>query len=427
MGLPLSPGDIAAINERTEGWVAGLQLAALSLQGRDDLPTIHKIIHAFSGQQPNVLSYLTDEVLAYQPLAVQEFLLATSVLERFNADLCNAVTGYNNGQAMLELLDASNFFLLAIDEQEKWYRYYHLFADLLRYRLQHTYPEREPELHLRACKWYEQHGMIVEAITHALASGSMEYAANIIEEHTWSLIWQQNDNAVASWLAQLPACVFTTRPALCYLRAWSRFASADLDAAEQALQQAEHIWQEARNMAMLGRIHDFRAYMALLCENGVLALCHAQQTLLLANNHHKQLYASALTALGGAYLLMGEIAWARMALNEGYLLSQKSGNLFAMQLATIYLGKVSIVQGNLRLAHQIYQQLLSEIGETQTRFSANAHMQLAKIYREWNDIPAAYEHWEQAMHIIKQGKHEDFVSTECSILAAQLAWIHGEH
>ena len=118
------------INERTEGWVAGLQLAALSLQGWDDPPTISKIINAFSGQQPNVLYYLTDEVLTYQPIEVQEFLLATSILERTNADLCDAVTGQNNGQAMLERLDASNFFLLVIDEQEKWYRYYHIFADL---------------------------------------------------------------------------------------------------------------------------------------------------------------------------------------------------------------------------------------------------------------------------------------------------------
>ena len=211
MGFPLSTADIATINERIEGWAAGLQLAALSLQGWDDPTTIHKLINAFDGQQRSVLYYLTDEVLAYQPTAVQDFLLATSVLERMNADLCDAVTGQNNGQAMLEQLEAANLFLLVVDEQEKWYRYYHLFADLLRYRLQRTYPERESELHLHACIWYEQHGMIVEAVTHALASGSMQRAADIIEEHTWSLIWQQNDSVVYSWLTQLPESVFTTR------------------------------------------------------------------------------------------------------------------------------------------------------------------------------------------------------------------------
>ena len=432
MGLPLSPADIAAINERTEGWVAGLQLAALSLQGWDDPPSINKIIHAFSGQQRNVLYYLTDEVLAYQPVAVQEFLLATSVLERMNADLCDAVTRQNNGQAMLELLDASNFFLLVVDEQERWYRYYHLFADLLRYRLQHIYPEREPELHLRACNWYEQHGMIVEAITHGLASGSMERAATIIEEHTWSLIWQQNDSVVYSWLAQLTESaesvfIFSTRPALCYLHAWTLYIRADLEASEQALKQAEHIWQKEKNNAMLGHIHNFRAYMALLCENGVLALSHAQQTLALANGDDKQLQASALVALGGAYLLMGEKARARTALSEGYYQSQKSGNIVANCMATMYLGKAYIVQGNLRIAHQTYQQMLSEIGETQAWYSADAHVQLAKIYREWNDIAAAYEHWEQAMHIIKKSRREGFASTESSILAAQLAWIRGKH
>lgn len=427
MGLPVSTADIATINDRTEGWAAGLQLAVLSLQGWDDPTTIHKFISTFSGQQHSVLYYLTDEVLAYQPIAVQDFLLATSVLERMNADLCDAVTGQNNGQAMLEQLEAANLFLLVVDEQEKWYRYYHLFADLLRYRLQRTYPERESELHLRACIWYEQHGMIVEAVTHALASGSMQRAADLIEEHTWSLIWQQNDSVVYSWLTQLPESVFTTRPALCYLRAWILYARADLEASEQALEQAEDLWREQKNNAMLSRIHDFRAYVALLCANGAQTLSHAQQTLALTNGNDMPLRASALVALGGAYLLMGEIVQARTILSEGYRLSQKSGNLVSMQLATMYLGKAYIVQGNLRTAYQTYQQMLAEIGEIQAWYSADAHVQLAKIYREWNDIAAAYKHWEQALHIIEKSRREGFGSTESSILAAQLAWIRGEH
>lgn len=427
MGLPLSMANIAALNECTEGWVAGLQLAALSLQGWSDPTTITQIIHAFSGQQSSVLYYLTDEVLAYQPTAVQDFLLATSVLERMNADLCDAVTGQNNGQAMLEQLDAANLFLLVVDEQEKWYRYYHLFADLLRYRLRHTYPELESELHLRACTWYERHGMIVDAVTHALAAGAMEHAADLIEEHTWSLIWQHNESVVYSWLVQLPSSVFTTRPALCYLWAWILYVRADIHASERALEQAEYLWQQEKNNTMLSRIHDFRAYVALLCENGAQTMSHAQQTLALANGNDISLHASALVALGGAYLLMGQIAQARTALSEGYRLSQKSGNIVSMQLATMYLGKSYVVQGNLRAAYQAYQQMLAEIGELQAWYSADAHIQLAKIYREWNDIEAAHKHWKQALHIIEKGRPEGFVSTESSILAAQLAWIRGEH
>ena len=427
MGLPLSMADIATINERTEGWAAGLQLAALSLQRWDNPTTISKLINTFSSQQPNMLHYLTDEVFAYQPTEIQDFLLATSVLESMNADLCDAVTGQNNGQAMLEELDAANLFLLTVDEQSKWYRYYRLFSDLLYHRLQYTYPEFEHELHLRACTWYEQHGMIVEAVTHALASDAMERAADIIEEHTWSLTWQPNDSLVYSWLAQLPESVFTTRPALCYLYAWILYASADIEASEQALKQAEHLWQEEKNNAMLSRIHDFRAYMALLCQNGAQTLSNAQQTLALANRDDKQLHASALVTLGGAYLLMGEIVRAHTALSEGHHLSQKSGNIISMQLASIYLGKAYIVQGNLRMAHQTYQQMLSEIGKIQAWYSADTHLQLAKIYREWNDIAAAYEHWKQAMCIIEKSGREGFASTESSILAAQLAWIRGEH
>ncbi len=427
MGLSLSMADIATLDACIEGWVAGLQLAALSLQGRRDSATITKIINAFSGQQSSVLYYLTDEVFACQPPAVQDFLLATSVLERMNVDLCDAVTRKNNGQVMLELLDASNLFLLVVDEQEKWYRYYHLFTDLLRYRLRHTYPELEPELHLRACTWYEQHGMIVEAVTHALASGAMEHAANLIEEHTWSLIWPQNDSVVYSWLVQLPPSIFTTRPALCYLWAWVLYVRADIQASKRALEQAEYLWRQEKNNAMLARIHDFRAHVALLCGNSAQTMSHAQQTLALANGHDISLHASALVTLGGAYLLMGEIVQARTALSEGYRLSQKSGNIVSMQLATIYLGKVYIVQGNLRAAYQTYQQMLAEIGELQAWYSADAYVQLAKIYQEWNDIAAAHKHWKQALHIIEKGRPEGFVSTESSILAAQLAWIRDEH
>jgi LuxR family maltose regulon positive regulatory protein len=427
MELPLSMADIAALNERTEGWAAGLQLAALSLQGWSDPATIHKIIDAFSGQQPSVLNYLTDEVLAYQPTAVQDFLLTTSVLDRMHADLCDAVTGQNNGQAMLEQLDAANLFLLVVDEQERWYRYYHLFSDLLRYRLQHTYPDLVPDLHLRACIWYQRHGMIVEAVTHALACDAIERAADIIEEHTWSLIWQENDSVVSSWLTQIPQSVFTTRPTLCYLQAWILYARADIQASERVLEQAEYLWRQQKNYAMLSRIHDFRAYVALLCENGAQTLSHAQQTLALANGNDLSLHASALVALGSAYLLMGEIVRARTVLSEGYRLSQKSGNIVSMQLATMYLGKSYIVQGNLRTAHQTYWQMLAEIGEIHTWYSANAHVQLAKIYREWNDIAAAYRHWEQALHIIEKSRREGFGSIESSILAAQLAWVRGEH
>lgn len=427
MGLPLSTGDIALINERTEGWAAGLQLAALSLQGWDNPTTISKIIDGFSGQQRSVLCYLTDEVFAYQSTEVQDFLLATSVLECMNADLCDAVTGQNNGQAMLEQLEASNLFLLAIDDQKKWYRYYHIFTSLLRYQLKLIYPDLEPELHLRACTWYEQHGMIVEAVNHALASGAIERAANIIEEHTWSLIWQQNENTVYSWLTQLPQSVFTTRPVLCYLRAWILYVRADIQASERALEQAEYLWQQEKNNAMLSRIHDFRAYVALLCENGAQTLSHARQTLALVNAKDQSLHASALVALGGAYLLMGKLVRARAALSEGYHLSQKSDNLVSMQLSTLYLGKLYLVQGNLRAAHQTYQQMLAEIGEMQVWYSADARLQLAKIYLEWNDITTAYKYWEQALSIIERNKRESFGSTESSILAAQLAWIRGEH
>src|SRR6266849_1844738 len=165
MGLHLTPQDVATLQTRTEGWIAGLQLAALSLQGR---PTVSDFLPAFTGSHRFVLDYLSEEVLSRQPASVQTFLLHTSILERLCGSLCDAVTGLEKSQAMLEALDRANLFVAALDDERQWYRYHHLFADLLRSRLHQTVPVLVPELHRRASTWYEQHDLIVEAVHHAL-------------------------------------------------------------------------------------------------------------------------------------------------------------------------------------------------------------------------------------------------------------------
>src|SRR5437868_1502657 len=178
MGLALSADDVAALEDRTEGWIAGLQLAALSMQGHQDAPGF---IQAFAGDHRYIVDYLVDEVLQRQPEDVRGFLLQTSILDRLHGPLCNAVTGQEGGTAQLEALERGNFFVVPLDEQRHWYRYHHLFADVLSAHLLAEQPEQVPMLHRRASEWYEQNGSTADAIRHALAAKDFGRAADLVE------------------------------------------------------------------------------------------------------------------------------------------------------------------------------------------------------------------------------------------------------
>jgi len=180
--LPISPDDVRTLENRTEGWITGLQLAAVAMQGLEQHDQIARFIHSFSGSHRYVIDYLVDEVLDQQTLQVQEFLLQTSILDRMIAPLCNVVAGREDSQAILERLEAANLFLIPLDSERRWYRYHHLFVDLLRQRLHQTQPERLPILHRRASEWYEQKGFVDEAIDHALRGEYFEWAAYLIED-----------------------------------------------------------------------------------------------------------------------------------------------------------------------------------------------------------------------------------------------------
>src|SRR5579875_3719952 len=197
MGLPLSSDDVAALEGRTEGWIAGLQLAALSMQGHQDVPGF---IRTFAGDNRYIVDYLVDEVLQRQPEDVRAFLLQTSILDRLHGPLCNAVTGLENGSARLVSLERGNFFVVPLDEQRHWYRYHHLFGQVLLAHLLAEQPERVPALHQRASRWYEQNGSIADAIRHALAAEDFGRAADLIELQTMSLLQSRQEATVLAWL-----------------------------------------------------------------------------------------------------------------------------------------------------------------------------------------------------------------------------------
>src|SRR6266702_5440951 len=209
MGLSLSAEDIAALEDRTEGWIAGLQLAALSMQGHQDVPGF---IRAFAGDHRYILDYLVEEVLQRQPAPVRSFLLQTAILDRLHGPLCDAVTGQAEGNARLEALERGNFFVVPLDDKRQWYRYHHLFAEVLRAHLMAEQPEQASTLHRRASEWYEQNGSVADAIRHALEAFDFERAAGLVERAVPEMRRSRQEATVLGWLKALPDELLQVRP-----------------------------------------------------------------------------------------------------------------------------------------------------------------------------------------------------------------------
>jgi len=277
--LDLSPADVAALEERTEGWIAGLQMAAISMQARKQAQgtaDLTGFVQAFTGSHRFVLDYLIEEVLNQQPPDVHEFLLKTSILERLSAPLCDAVTDRTDSQAMLTRLDRANLFLVPLDDKRRWYRYHHLFADLLRSRLQME-PDESPQLHRRASEWYERNGFIAEAVSHAFAGGDIEHVARLAAANALAMVDHGELTTLAQWLAQwdaraLPTQLTRSQPWLHVARAWVLAYTGPLDRIEALLGDAENSLppsdRNADECRLAGHAATIRAYIAWLRNEG---------------------------------------------------------------------------------------------------------------------------------------------------------------
>ncbi|MDQ5811408.1 MAG: helix-turn-helix transcriptional regulator, partial [Actinomycetota bacterium] len=236
MGLSLSAEDIAALETRTEGWIAGLQLAALSMRGREDVASF---IRAFAGDNRYIVDYLVEEVLQRQPERIRSFLLQTSILDRLNGPLCDAVTGQEEGNARLEALERGNFFVVPLDDKRKWYRYHHLFADVLNAQLMAEQPDQVSTLHRRASEWYEQNGSAADAIRHALAAEDFERAADLVELAVPEMRRSRQEATLLGWLKALPDELFRCRPVLSVSYAGALLAGGEVEGVEDRLRDAE--------------------------------------------------------------------------------------------------------------------------------------------------------------------------------------------
>ncbi|HEX8599999.1 MAG TPA: LuxR C-terminal-related transcriptional regulator [Chloroflexia bacterium] len=412
MGLDLSAQDIDALESRTEGWIAGLQLAAISLRGHQ-APT--SFVKSFTGSHHFVMDYLVEEVLQQQPESVQTFLLRTSILDRLCGSLCDAVLleASAAGQETLEYLERSNLFIVPLDDERRWYRYHHLFADLLRQRLHQrsassTRDGRDVvvELHIRASQWFEDNGLDIEAFQHAAAANDIDRAERLIDGKGIPLHFRGAVTTIINWLDSLPATVLNARPSLWWRHASLLLVNGQSTGVEEKLQAAEAALQgteaDEATQYLIGQIAAARATLALTRYDVETMLTQSHRALEHLHPKHLTLRANAYWTLGFACLLQGDRAAARQYLAESISLSQASRSVFTLILATIGLGQVQEFENQLHQAAETYRQILQLAGDQPLQIIAEAHLGLARVLYEWNDLEAAEEHARQSLQLARQ-------------------------
>jgi len=414
MGLGLTPEHIATLESRTEGWIAGLQLAALSMRGRED---ISGFLAAFAGSQHFILDYLVEEVLQRQPESIQTFLLRTSILDRMTGPLCDAVLGEmspTSGQETLDYLEHANLFIVPLDDRRQWYRYHHLFGEFLRSRLNQVQPERVAELHRRAAEWYEQgaaslgdKGLAIDAIRHALAAEDFERAAHLIEQHARETLMRGETSTLQGWLRALPEALVHARPYLGLARAWGLVIAGQLGTAEPYVQEAIRLAAPA-DVKIQGEAAAISAFMATLRGDVPRAIQFARRALECLPTDDLFLRGISALNLGMAYDISEDIAAASQAYTEARAIGRAAGNSLLSLMAMVQLADLKVQQGQLRAAGDIYRQairLASRPGK-QLPFTGIAYASLGRLLYEWNDLEDAAQclttcielgrHWESA-------------------------------
>jgi LuxR family maltose regulon positive regulatory protein len=421
MGLNLSTEEIAALEDRTEGWIAGLQLAALSMQGHQD---IAGFIRAFAGDHRYIVDYLMEEVLQRQSESVRSFLLQTSILDRLSGPLCDAVIGQPGSQPRLEALQRGNFFLIPLDEKRHWYRYHHLFADVLRMHLISEQPDLVPVLHRRGSTWYEQNGSAADAIRHALAAGDFERAAGLIELAAPDLHRNRQEATVLGWMRALPEDVFRARPVLSILYVGALMSNGQIAGVEARLRDAER-WLEVisradeqpRDMIVVneeefrrlpGSIAMYRAGLALALGDLPEAMTYAGRVFDLAPQDDHRGRGAAAALLGLAFWTGGDLEAAHRSFAEGMAQLQMAGNISDAVGGVLALADIRIAQGRLHEAMRTYEralQLAREHGTPKLRGTADMYVGMSELERERNDLRAAMQFLLRSQ---EQGEHTGF-------------------
>ncbi|MEO8511226.1 MAG: LuxR C-terminal-related transcriptional regulator [Chloroflexota bacterium] len=404
-GLDLAASDVATLEARTEGWIAALQLAALSIQGRDDAA---RFIAGFAGDDRLVVDYLVEEVLQRQTDDVRAFLLDTSILDRLTGPLCDAVTGHSGGRGTLEALDRANLFVVPLDANRRWYRYHHLFADVLRARLLDERPEAITELHRRASEWFERNGERDRAIRHALAGENSERAAHLIELALPDLRRGRQDATLRRWLEALPREIFRNRPVLSEGYIGALMSNGELNDVDDLLDDAERwldpgartgsemvVVDESAFARLPSAIAMYRAARAQLHGDREGTLAHARRGLELAGDDDPIGRGGAAGFLALAHWATGDLEVAHDYWTDAMVSLNRAGYTVSATACMRPLAEIRAAQGRLRDARRTYErglELATAKNGSALRGAADMHTGLAELSLESNDLDAAADH-----------------------------------
>jgi LuxR family maltose regulon positive regulatory protein len=429
MSLDLSKSDLSILESNTEGWIAGLQMAGLSLQGRDN---VSAFIKTFGGEDRHIFDFLIEEVIQRQTEDIQSFLLQSSILERVCAPLCDAITLREDSQLILDTLERKNLFLISLDRQRKWYRYHHLFSDSLKLMLGKSHPNLSPELHRRASRWYEEQGLLSDALDHALSSGDMKLVAQIVSINT--LVLEENDSLLPTLkrIDALPLEKVTAQPWLGIARAWI-YGSGQLQKAEQILNAIEKSIETASNnvesQRFNGHIAALRANLLMNKGDFANAIANACIAMELLPADEVAVRVRSLAAWGNALIGQQNMTASMRILEEALFIALQAGRPHIVINATSALANAYLIAGRLHDVERICQEALkvAEDYQEQTQHpllaTSEIYSLLSRILAEWGDIENAIRFAQQGVHLSRRWG-QDFSESYCLCFLAR-ALIYG--
>lgn len=433
-GLGLTAEEAAALNTRTEGWAAGLQMAAVSLGGSEDREAF---IQALTGSHRHILDYLLEEVLQSQSPEIQTFLLQTSLLDRLVAPLCDAVMENSASgelpvseaaQSILEQLERSNLFIVPLDDERIWYRYHHLFADLLRHRLRGTHAEQIPELHARATRWFERNGFVVEAIDHALAARDFDRAARLLEDHAGESLMRGENALLLRWLDAFPDDLIVAWPSLCIYHAWARLLTG------RPLAEVEARLSEAEKAGISGEISAialiFTALLAIMAGDTRHSLELSGQALEMLPADSLNWRSYILSNQGMAFVLSGDTGAAIAAFEESVRIGQEAGNKMTIIGGLSNLAGLTMARGQLHKSASSYRRALDLASDAQGKWLPVAHrvlLGLGELAREWDDLDAAERYFTESLELSRRYGEMGPMNIMGLMSLLHLARVKGEH
>ena len=406
MGLDLTTNQVETLEGRTEGWIAGLQMTAISMSGRDDKSSF---IRTFASSNRFIFDYLIDEVLDGLSSDVRDFLVKTSILDRMCAPLCDAVTGKIDGQNILLQLEQTNLFIIPLDDQRYWYRYHHLFADLLRQQLKTANTDNVYELHKKACEWYQDNELVGDAIHHALSIGNYEFVADLSETLVFESIERNELFIIANWLDNLPENIMQTRPWLNIALAWILFRTRQFERVEQHIQYIERSLQDHQKQDLHIQSHStaIKAYLAGIHGNIDQVAFLSRKSLGLLPEKEKRLRGSMFSLLGSALQRMGDFDDAKQAYFDGISFSKAAGDWQNTIESYGDLTGFYVERGQLHKAFSTCQEALKYVesvfkkGGQMPFETAYIHVRLSTILRHWNKLEKSLWHAKRAIKIAK--------------------------